>query len=108
MGIMMKAIHRLRRLRAAIAGLVLVLFAVLITAIAAPSDVQAGWPWKTTQARPASAHNGCHSNHCLIADSDSGAGHWYGMRSPDQERRVVMSLYNRFCVRCHGIDGRGV
>jgi mono/diheme cytochrome c family protein len=30
------------------------------------------------------------------------------MRSPDQERRVVMSLYNRYCVRCHGIDGRGV
>jgi mono/diheme cytochrome c family protein len=30
------------------------------------------------------------------------------MRSPEQEQRVVMSLYNRFCVRCHGIDGRGV
>jgi mono/diheme cytochrome c family protein len=30
------------------------------------------------------------------------------MRSPDQEQRVVLSLYNRFCIRCHGIDGRGV
>ena len=30
------------------------------------------------------------------------------MQSPDQERRVVMSLYNRYCIRCHGIDGRGV
>jgi mono/diheme cytochrome c family protein len=30
------------------------------------------------------------------------------MRSPDQERRVVMSRYNRYCLRCHGIDGRGV
>jgi mono/diheme cytochrome c family protein len=30
------------------------------------------------------------------------------MRSPDQERRVVMGLYNRYCIRCHGIDGRGV
>jgi mono/diheme cytochrome c family protein len=30
------------------------------------------------------------------------------LRSPEQERRVVMSLFNRYCVRCHGIDGRGV
>jgi mono/diheme cytochrome c family protein len=30
------------------------------------------------------------------------------MRSPEQERRVVMSLYNRYCIRCHGVDGRGV
>jgi mono/diheme cytochrome c family protein len=30
------------------------------------------------------------------------------MRSPEQERRVVMSLFNRYCIRCHGVDGRGV
>ena len=30
------------------------------------------------------------------------------MRSPDQEKRVVMSLYSRYCVRCHGVDGRGI
>ena len=30
------------------------------------------------------------------------------MSSPDQEQRVVMGLYNRYCIRCHGIDGRGV
>jgi len=35
-------------------------------------------------------------------------GSWYWMRSPEQERRVVMSLYNRYCIRCHGVDGRGV
>lgn len=35
-------------------------------------------------------------------------GNWYWMRSPEQERRVVMNLYNRYCVRCHGVDGRGV
>jgi cytochrome c len=22
--------------------------------------------------------------------------------------RVVASLYNRYCIRCHGVDGRGV
>jgi mono/diheme cytochrome c family protein len=30
------------------------------------------------------------------------------MRSPEQEKRVVISLYNRYCIRCHGVDGRGV
>jgi hypothetical protein len=39
---------------------------------------------------------------------DGFAGQWYWMRSPEQEMRVVMGLYNRYCVRCHGVDGRGV
>jgi len=42
-----------------------------------------------------------------IIDADTG-GLWYWMRSPEQERRVVMSLFNRYCIRCHGVDGRGV
>ncbi len=42
-----------------------------------------------------------------IMDADTG-GLWYWMRSPEQERRVVMSLFNRYCIRCHGVDGRGV
>ncbi len=41
------------------------------------------------------------------SDLDTG-GTWYWMRSPEQERRVTMNLYNRYCIRCHGIDGRGV
>jgi len=36
------------------------------------------------------------------------AGTWYWLRSPEQERRVVARLYNRYCARCHGLDGRGV
>jgi hypothetical protein len=35
-------------------------------------------------------------------------GFWFWGRSPDQEKRVVVSLYNRYCIRCHGVDGRGV
>jgi hypothetical protein len=40
-------------------------------------------------------------------DSDVG-GSWFWMRSPEQERVVVSGLFNRYCIRCHGIDGRGV
>jgi mono/diheme cytochrome c family protein len=35
-------------------------------------------------------------------------GNWYWMRSPEEEKRHVAGLYNRYCVRCHGVDGRGV
>lgn len=35
-------------------------------------------------------------------------GAWFWMRSPEQEKVVVMSLFNRYCIRCHGVDGRGV
>jgi mono/diheme cytochrome c family protein len=40
-------------------------------------------------------------------ESDVG-GYWLWMRSPEQERVVVSGLFNRYCIRCHGIDGRGV
>jgi mono/diheme cytochrome c family protein len=35
-------------------------------------------------------------------------GSWYWLRSADEEKRVVSALYNRYCLRCHGVDGRGV
>jgi hypothetical protein len=35
-------------------------------------------------------------------------GSWYWLRSPEQEKRVVIALFNRYCIRCHGVDGRGV
>jgi hypothetical protein len=35
-------------------------------------------------------------------------GSWHWVRSPDEEKRHVMGLFNRYCVRCHGVDGRGV
>jgi mono/diheme cytochrome c family protein len=30
------------------------------------------------------------------------------MDSPDQKRVAIAGLYNRYCIRCHGVDGRGV
>jgi hypothetical protein len=35
-------------------------------------------------------------------------GSWHWVRSPDEEKRIVMGLFNRYCIRCHGVDGRGV
>jgi hypothetical protein len=53
--------------------------------------------------------NGCGSDGCVERPpiEDTG-GAWYWMHSSNQEKRVVMGLYNRYCIRCHGVDGRGV
>ena len=37
-----------------------------------------------------------------------GEGSWTWTRSPEQERRTSAALYNRYCIRCHGVDGRGI
>jgi hypothetical protein len=54
---------------------------------------------------------GCKTGCCAAGDGHCGdevGGTWYWMRSPDDEKRVVMGLFNRYCIRCHGVDGRGV
>jgi mono/diheme cytochrome c family protein len=95
-----------KRTIAAIGGLGVVVVGALLTVLAATSEAQAGWPWKAKRPHAACGHAGCAGNH--RNSPDGWAGQWYWMRSPDQEQRVVMSLYNRYCIRCHGIDGRGV
>jgi hypothetical protein len=57
-----------------------------------------------------SCHAGCASfcGEGVEPPSEEIGGAWYWLRSPEQERRVVISLFNRYCIRCHGIDGRGV
>jgi hypothetical protein len=45
---------------------------------------------------------------CVTCVPGVGEGAWSWMRSPEQERQAVMNIYARYCVRCHGIDGRGV
>jgi serine/threonine protein kinase/mono/diheme cytochrome c family protein len=27
---------------------------------------------------------------------------------PEEQKKVIMGSYNRYCIRCHGVDGRGV
>jgi hypothetical protein len=40
--------------------------------------------------------------------TEGQAGTWFWVRSAEQEKQVVTSLYNRYCIRCHGVDGRGI
>lgn len=48
---------------------------------------------------------GCGNPGCGV---DETGGTWYWVRDPEDEKRVVMGLFNRYCIRCHGVDGRGV
>jgi hypothetical protein len=73
----------------------MLLIAGLASLIAFSSEASAG-PWR-----------GFRDRRCLDCDTDIG-GEWHWMRSPDEEKRIVMGLYNRYCIRCHGIDGRGI
>jgi hypothetical protein len=51
-----------------------------------------------------------HGKDCAVEPpiSEPGAGSWYWVPSPEEEGRRVASLYNRYCIRCHGCDGRGI
>jgi hypothetical protein len=70
--------------------------------IACSTDAEASPPWRNWFSKqPDSCHD------CDGTPTDIG-GSWHWMRSLDEEKRVVMGLYNRYCVRCHGVDGRGV
>jgi hypothetical protein len=57
-------------------------------------------------------HGGAKICDVLYPDCGTGpcevGGSWYWMCSPEQERTAVASLFNRYCIRCHGVDGRGV
>ena len=101
----MEASGRPRKWIAALGGLGLALSTVAWVAIAPPSEVHAGWLFKK-KGHAGCGHPGCKPGHCVAPAG--WAGEWYWMRSPDQELRVIMSRYNRFCIRCHGVDGRGV
>lgn len=81
------------------------LLATALALITPGSSAQAGTFWERLR-------------HCCGWDSYAGCGEeppclevggaWYWLRSPEDEKRVVMGLFNRYCIRCHGVDGRGV
>jgi hypothetical protein len=102
----MSGMQTRRRLLASLAAIVVIAASVMTGALVSSREAHAGWPWKSRRGVPPCGHAGCHRNRCLAPDGS--AGNWFWVRSPDQERRVSMSHYNRYCIRCHGIDGRGV
>ena len=97
----MKAIRHAPHGAPAAAALAACLLVGLLVVTASPR-AEAGMPWKDWLF-------GCKGRACPEAPAGvEGDGDWYWLRSPDQEKRVVISLYNRYCIRCHGVDGRGV
>jgi mono/diheme cytochrome c family protein len=101
----MQTSWRTGRWIAAIGGLGVALLAGTWVSLVPPSEARAGWLFNK-KGHAGCGHPGCKAGHCVAPAG--WAGQWYWMRSPDQELRVIMSHYNRYCIRCHGIDGRGV
>ena len=65
--------------------------------------------WCSGDESPCACDKGCCNSAGEMGCGDEGMdGEWYWLRSPDQEKRVVAGLFNRYCIRCHGVDGRGV
>jgi hypothetical protein len=58
-------------------------------------------------AGPLRVHGHVHYDDGPATDCTVG-GTWLWSCSPEEEKRVVAALYNRYCVRCHAQDGRGV
>jgi mono/diheme cytochrome c family protein len=70
---------------------------------AAVRSANAGWPWFKKGHHHPRGVTSCPSCAPVV-----GEGAWFWSRSPEQERQAVISLFTRFCIRCHGVDGRGV
>jgi hypothetical protein len=101
----MKAINPSWRRVYAAGGLCTLLFAGFALVTAATLESKASGLFSHWRCRQA-----CDSAPFAYSEGqpEDFSGTWYWLRTPEQERRVVASLYNRYCIRCHGIDGRGV
>jgi cytochrome c oxidase cbb3-type subunit 3 len=99
--------HRWRRFFAA-GGLFTLLGVslVLVTAAARDSKASPYFPFSPWRSWPARAHRSCAGEESPPYEEFGGT--WYWLRSPDEEKRIIGGLFNRYCIRCHGVDGRGV
>jgi mono/diheme cytochrome c family protein len=98
-------VDRMRRWVVTTAAFFLLSVAAVAGLLLATRDAQAG-PFSRWWFR-----DGCAKGGCCVAEgppTDDIGGTWYWLRSPEEEKRVVMGLYNRYCIRCHGVNGRGV
>jgi mono/diheme cytochrome c family protein len=99
-----KTTARFRRWAAATGAVSLLSAAALVGVMAGPPDVRAGSFFRR------GSHAGCGPGGCVVEapPTDDVGGTWYWLHSPDEEKRVVMGLFNRYCIRCHAVDGRGI
>jgi hypothetical protein len=81
---------------------ILSVLAVLVTLATASS--RAGWfdSWFGGHAHD---DRGCGIDYRWVGEP---GGTWYWLRSPEEERKAIIGLYNRYCIRCHGVDGQGI
>ncbi|HYT90148.1 MAG TPA: cytochrome c [Gemmataceae bacterium] len=94
----------------AASGFLTLLGAALVLVTVPTQDLGASI-FKLLRDRQGCASHGHGSQGHGIGDielSGEPGGTWHWMRSPDEEKRVIVGLYNRYCIRCHGVDGRGV
>jgi Cytochrome C oxidase, cbb3-type, subunit III len=91
----------------AIGGAATVVGVSLLWATVAARDSRASWPWQC--ASSAGCQRGCQPY--FVGDGippGELGGTWYWLRTSEEEKQVTTALFNRYCIRCHGVDGRGV
>jgi mono/diheme cytochrome c family protein len=100
-----------RRIVAA-CGLCTMLLAATAGLTIGASELRAGSLFAGLFGKHSDCHDcghGCVSGVCPPANGgEELGGTWFWLHSPDEEKRITMALFNRYCIRCHGIDGRGV
>jgi cytochrome c553 len=96
----MPSIVRLRRRFCVVFGLAVMLGVILFIACARNATAGPLTDWFHRHFAPAPVVDGPP----LI----EVGGEWHWIRSPDQDKAVAAGLFNRYCIRCHGVDGRGV
>ena len=101
----MKSVRTVKRLvvRTAAAGLLLGAGALLFQIPANEAHAQL----LSRRCRQGCSTDGAQCIPGNLLTEEPGAT-WYWMRSPEQEKAVVMGLFNKYCIRCHGVDGRGI
>jgi mono/diheme cytochrome c family protein len=96
--------------RCSAGGFLALLGTALISVLIATRDSRASL-LEFLRARRECHLNGCEGHGCApegLQLTGEPGGTWYWQRTPEDERQVVASLFNRYCIRCHGVDGRGV
>jgi mono/diheme cytochrome c family protein len=104
----MKTNYDSRRFFAA-GGLLAIISATLVWGtMAARDSMAATYPYQPLyRDKPNHGATPC----IVVGDTEAPGtvgGTWYWLRSPQEEKRVIIGLYNRYCIRCHGVDGRGI